>query len=221
MSLHQHSIAMNALILYMCQMNSVQLMMSTPAGRDLATQIMSTQFIQDGIDESGNEIEAPTEAIQQYDTAIRTGDIPYIDWMTSTYRHYEVPILDTDPYTMLDTANYEALIWLDEQDYTVLPDVVRAIIYDDPILLYTNTTEDMSKNVIRQIILKGTWNIFLQYRRNIIGSIQNICMDTPDDCKILMNILSNTPTGDEQRSDIKRELLKDPVIQQIYNKYTL
>ena len=198
-------------------MNEVQLSMNTPYARDLSTRIMNTQFIQDGLDEAGNEIEAPLEALQMYDYAIRKGDIPYLDWMTSTYRHYDVPILNTDPFFMLDNANHEALLWLDEQDYTVLPDIVRAIIYDDPMLLYTR---DITKDIVKQILSRGAWEIFLEYKDEVLYTIRNICMDDISYCNTFMQILANTRKEDTARYDIVLELLKEQDIQRIYNKYT-
>lgn len=197
-------------------MNEIQLSMNTERAEQLSTRIMSEQFIQDGLDESGNEIEAPSEVIQMYDTAIRTGDIPYIDWVVSTYRHYEVPILNTDPFTMLDNASHEALLWLDEQDYTVLPDIVRAIIYDDPLPLYTR---DMTKDIIIQVLKRGAWEIYLQYKNDIIKVISNACTYITGDCISYMELLYNIEQEDEAGNDIKDDLLQQPMITQMYNRY--
>jgi hypothetical protein len=197
-------------------MNDIQLSMNTFAARNLSTQIADREFIQDGLDESGNEVEASEDAIQMYDRAIRIGDIPYLDWMTSTYRHYDVPILQVDPFTMLEDASHEALLWLDEQEYIVLPDIVRAIIYDDPLLL---DTRDMTVEIVKQILLRGAWEIFLEYHLDILRVIHNTCMDTPHDCNILMEILSDIRPEEGAKYDILRELLKDNAIEQQYNRY--
>lgn len=198
-------------------MNTLQLSMNTPQSRAISSHIMNTQFIQDGLDESGNEIEAPQEVINQYDEAIRTGDLPFIDWVTSTYRHYEVPILNTDPFTMLDNASHEALVWLDELDFTVLPDIVRAIVYDDPLLLYTR---DITRDIVRQILLRGAWEIFIQYRQEITRTLQEMCMNNSEDCRYFMSLLSEARPEEGARYDIVEELLREPDIRRIYSQYT-
>ena len=190
--------------------------MNSPTAEMLVRRIADIQFIQDGLDENGDEVEAPLDAINMYDTAIRTGDIPYIDWMVSTYRHYEVPILNTDPFFMLDNASHEALLWLDEQDYTVLPDVVRAIIYDDPLPLYTR---ELTSDIILQVLKRGAWEIYLEYKYDIIDMITDACRNNASDCNSYMSALTSISENDEAGYDIKKDLLLNPTVASTYNNY--
>lgn len=197
-------------------MNDIQLSMNSADAEMTARQIANTQFVQDGLDEDGNEVEAPLDVISMYDTAIRRGDIAYMDWVVSTYRHYEVPILNTDPFYMLDNASHEALLWLDEQDYTVLPDIVRAIIYDDPLPLYTR---EMTKDIVLQVLKRGAWEIYIEYKDSIISLILDACETYTQDCESYMSILTNIHKSDVAGYDIKEDLLRHPTIRTIYNQY--
>lgn len=181
--------------------------MNTQRARDISTRVMSMQFVQDGLDESGNEVDAPSDVLAAYDYSIRNGDIPYINWMISTYGHSDVPILRTDPLYMLDHASHEALLWLDENEYITLPDIVRAIIYDDPFLLHPR---DITKEVVIRILSRGAWEIFLEYRYDIINVISSA-----SECKMFMRILASTSKDEGVKHDIVQELLKERNIQTI------
>lgn len=100
---------------------------------------------------------------KMYELAIKTGDMAYIDEVTSTEGHIDVPILHADPFYMLDHASHEALAWLDEQEYIVLPDVVKAIIYDDPIYLYGLP---LSHKLLEQILKHDRRELHAYYREN-------------------------------------------------------
>lgn len=62
---------------------------------------------------------------------------------------------------MLDHTNHEALVWLDEQEYVVLPDIVKAVIYDDPIYLYGYP---LSHQLLVQILRNDLWELHMYYR---------------------------------------------------------
>lgn len=127
------------------------------------TQSVGTRlegFVYGGLDEVGNEIQPSEEQLQAYDWAIRIGDLETMNRIIQSYGHYDVPILDLPPHEMLQEANLEALQFLDEQEYTVLPDLVRAVIYDDPMFLYSWT-------------LSPEYIVTLRYlgKENLLGTI--------------------------------------------------
>lgn len=102
---------------------------------------------------------------EQYDIAIRNGDIEYIHWVVNNHQHYNVPILNADPLVMLNDANHDSLHWLCEQGHIDLPNIVYAIIYDDPIHI---SKDDITDDVVKQILLRGAWEIFNEYHEDIL-----------------------------------------------------
>ncbi len=108
-------------------------------------------FVYGGLDEAGNEVEPSEEQLQAYDWAIRGGDLEAMNKMIQAYGHYNVPVLDLPPEQMLKEADHEALLFLDEQEYTVLPDLVRAVLYDDPMFLYNWTPSQEMLVIIRYL----------------------------------------------------------------------
>lgn len=108
-------------------------------------------FILDGQNEAGDEVEPSQAELEAYDWAIRIGDLETMNRMLQAYGHYEVPVLELNPEDMLKEANHNALLFLDEQEYTVLPDLVRAVLYDDPMFLYSWTPSSEYIKIIRYL----------------------------------------------------------------------
>lgn len=151
--------------------------------------------------------EATPDMILKYENAIRNGDIAYMNYIVTNYRHYDVPILQSDPYTLLNTVSHEALSWLYEQDYIPLSDMIKALIYDDPLILY----QGIDKDIVKEILLIGTWEIFKYYEDDIVSIILD------DSSGYLMSLIRSMDTNDEEKGYILERLMNYPEIRNMYN----
>lgn len=129
-------------------------------------------------------------ALKRYEIAILTGDIEYMDRYISRYGYVHLPLFDMDQYTILDTANHEALAWLSENDHILLPDIVSAIVYDDPLPLYGRPLDYL---LFRQIIKRGAWDIYLEYKNSItpemISMLRDISIESEESALIVQDIV--------------------------------
>lgn len=135
-----------------------ELVMGTDEATALVQRVLSQGYIQDGIGEDGEDIDPTPEVLAEYDRAIRRGDNAFVEWILDTYgRSYPVPILEADPYTILDEANWDILALLNEMEYVELPEVVQAILYDDPAYI---DGKDLDLPLIRQVFKNNTKDIY-------------------------------------------------------------
>lgn len=154
--------------------------MSTLNASQIVADVAKTGVIIDGIDEEGNEVTPSSKVLDAYDQSIRSGDIAFIEWMLHTYGHYNVPVLNLDPISMLEQANQSALFMLDDMEHTVLPDIVRAIIYDDPTFLWNRKIDE---DLVLQILKADASTIFSSYMNNVFKILREICIKDDRKCR--------------------------------------
>jgi hypothetical protein len=179
-------------------------------------------FVQDGIDEQGNVVEPHQDYLNKYDDAVRKGDLEYMYWFLDTFGHYFVPIVREDPIYMLENADHDALIMLEEMDYISLPDLVRGIIYDDDLVIQP---DEISCDLIRQIIRRSAISIYRRHR-DTIHSVINECIDealATKRGKILVPILDalyRVDNNDEDGMYIRNDILSDKNMVELLEIYT-
>lgn len=174
--------------------------MSTPYASQVAAGVKALGVIIGGIDEDGNEAEPSQEVLDAYDQSIRNGDLAFVEWMLQTYGHYNVPILDEDPISMLEHANESALFMLDDMEYIVLPDIVRMIVYDDPIFLWSRPIDD---DLMRQIFRADAFAVYSAYREDIFKLLRQMCLKGGSKCEKYMALIHGSILQDLKASASK------------------
>lgn len=62
---------------------------------------------------------------------------------------------------MLEEADHDVLLFLDEKEYIVLPDIVRGIVYEEPFYLHV---QDITPALIYLIFKYNAFEIYLNFK---------------------------------------------------------
>lgn len=146
--------------------------------------------------------EASPELVRKYEQAIRDGNLSFISEFLDLYPHVDVPVLNLPSLQMLEQANHDALLYLDDKEYTVLPDIARAIVYDEPFYLHV---QDVTPALIYLIFKYDSYEIYLNFKNEILAFLRRVC--TTSGCRQYTSVLHDRILGD---------LMKIPALRNIY-----
>lgn len=157
----------------------------------------------DGYDENDNEIEPTENMIRGYDYAIRIGDLEYIDAFANTFGHKDVSVLQQSEIDILKTVNFESLEFLDEQDFFHMPDIVRAIIFDDP---YPLIEYNIDSDILELLLENSSKKILISKSSDISRYLSRICKSQPS---IYNKIIKKMKTSSSDIKDEVDEILRE------------